>query len=147
FCVAMNNTQDPIEKIWATAQASLRSMLNSDLYNLWFSPIRAVSLEEDAVVLEVANEFCEFWLKDNYVGLIQDVLMQAAGRPLQVKFRVGSIDPATVSTRKSRPTVGEEPRRSGNEAPVLAFNPKNTFETFVVGTNNRFAHAASLAVA
>ena len=43
-------------------------MLNPDIYNLWFLPVKAVGLEEDTIVLEVANDFCEVWLKDNYLG-------------------------------------------------------------------------------
>src|SRR5262249_20808250 len=84
-------------------------------------------------------------LKDNYAGLIQDVLTQAAGRPLHSKFcvRLAETNPATGK----RLTGAEEPRRPGNESPEVAFNPKNTFETFVVGTNNTFAQAAALAVA
>src|ERR1043166_2980969 len=76
------------EKIWGSAQQMLRTMLNSDIYNLWFAPVRATALEGDQLALEVANDFCEVWLKDNYIDLIQDVLMHASGQPLRVKFKV-----------------------------------------------------------
>ncbi len=69
--------QASAESIWGAAQQSLRTMLNTDIYNLWFLPIKAVALEEESLTLEVANDFCEVWLKDNYLGLIHDVL--AAG--------------------------------------------------------------------
>src|SRR5713226_6345233 len=83
-----NMQQTSAEKIWAAAQQHLRSLLSSDTYNLWFAPVRAFSQENDSIVLEVANDFCEVWLKDNYLGLLQDVLSQASLAPMQVKFKV-----------------------------------------------------------
>jgi len=51
--------QPSVEKIWVSAQESLRSMLNPDIYNLWFQPVKALALEGDTIVLEVADDFCE----------------------------------------------------------------------------------------
>jgi len=137
------------EKIWSSAQEQLRSMLMPDTFKLWFAPLRASSFEASSIVLEVSNDFCEVWLKDNYLSLLQDVISIAAGRQIQVKFKVASASatavPATESVVKNKPTeISHERAGAGNE---LIFNPKNTFETFVVGNNNNFAHAAALAVA
>src|SRR5450755_4396922 len=82
--------QASAEKIWGAAQEHLRSMLTADTYNLWFAPLKACSMDATHLVLEVANDFCEVWLKDNYMGLLQDVLALASGHQLQVKFKVGS---------------------------------------------------------
>jgi chromosomal replication initiator protein len=142
--------QASADKIWLAAQQQLRSMLSADIYNLWFLPRRALSLEGDCLVLEVADDFCEVWLKENYMGLLQDVLARVAGRPLQVKFKVVADNdgvPATASP------IGASAKARHAEPPAeripseLGFNPKNTFDTFVVGNNNNFAHAAALAVA
>jgi chromosomal replication initiator protein len=136
------------EKIWTAAQEHLRKMLNSDIYNLWFAPIQAIDLEPDEITLRVTNDFCELWLKDNYLGLIQDVLMQASGQQLKVNFQIGNEhvaaerhEPKTIKTKES--DISQD-RNNGRE---IIFNPKNTFDTFVVGNNNSFAHAAALAVA
>src|SRR5213592_778872 len=82
--------QSMAHKIWASAQQNLRAMLNADIYNLWFAPVQAVAIDTDVLTLEVANDFCEVWLKDNYLGLLRDVVGLASGRQLQIKFRVGS---------------------------------------------------------
>ncbi len=138
------------EKIWAAAQEMLRTMLNSDIYNLWFAPVRTSALEGDQLTLEVANDFCEVWLKDNYLGLIQDVLMHACGQPLKVKFRVAAAPAGTTPISESKAAKAkaveesEEPAATGRDH---GFNPRNTFDAFVVGNNNSFAHAAALAVA
>ncbi len=140
--------QPPAEKLWVAAQQQLRAMLNTDTYHLWFAPLRANALDNDCVVLEVANDFCEVWLKDNYLGLLQEVLARAASRPIQVRFKVVAGNtlaaPASISA-PARLKIAEAPpeKVSGD----FGFNPKNTFDSFVVGNNNNFAHAAAMAVA
>src|ERR1700733_11224765 len=90
------------ENMWVAAQQLLRTMLNADIYNLWFHPIKAVALEGETLTLEVANDFCEVWLKDNYLGLLNDVLGQVSGQHLKIKFRVGSSAPAPVLEVKAK---------------------------------------------
>jgi chromosomal replication initiator protein len=139
------------DKIWDSAQQVLRSMLNPDIYNLWFAPVRAVGLENDTVTLEVPNDFCEVWLKDNYLGLLRDAMVQATGAPMQIKFlalQQSSQTPAPAPA-PAGPRARIEPPvvdRNG-QAREAVFNPKNTFDTFVVGNNNIMAHGAAIAVA
>ena len=144
--------QASAEKIWAGGKELLRTMLNSDIYNLWFAPIQATDLQGDQLTLEVANDFCEVWLKDNYLGLLQDVLAHASGRQLKVKFKVSTApqpapaDPLEEGNFSKYKSAASPPERLAGNSDMV-FNPKNTFETFVVGSNNNFAHAAALAVA
>ncbi len=116
-------------------------MLSADTYNLWFAPLRTSALEANCIVLEVANDFCEVWLKDNYMGLLQDVLSQITSTPMQVKFKVA------VGNTLAHAHAPAKARNHNHEVVDLSFNPKNTFDSFVVGNNNNFAHAAALAVA
>ena len=146
----VTNMQSTAEKIWASAQGMLRTMLNADLYNLWFMPVRAVALEKETITLEVADEFCELWLKDNYLGLIRDVLTHSAGHPLEVKFQIcASTAAPSLKPKVEEPivekTAAVAPKADAAKGEVV-FNPKNTFETFVVGENNSLAHAAAVAV-
>ena len=135
------------------AQEQLRSMLNPDTYNLWFSKLRACGQEQNSIVLEVANDFCEVWLKDNYMDLLEQVVGIASGRELQIKFKVAAAAPGSLANHS--PTAAPVAKAKGTEPAVdrnaasqeLNFNPKNTFESFVVGNNNNFAYAAALAVA
>ncbi|MEI7808127.1 MAG: chromosomal replication initiator protein DnaA, partial [Verrucomicrobiota bacterium] len=92
------------------------------------------------------------WLKDNYIGLLQDAVAAASGSKLQVKFKVADGSslpspapmPAAVSTKaKASESTRERAILNGD----LRFNPNNTFDTFVVGNNNNLAYAASKAVA
>ena len=145
------------EKLWNAAQQTLRSLLNQDIYNLWFSPIKAISLDKGTILLEVPNDFCEVWLKDNYAGLLRDALAQASGSQVTVQFRAANADlkgtaaGKTAATekreRESAATTVTSPGKDGSSPIENSFNPRNTFENFVVGDNNTFAHAAAMAVA
>jgi chromosomal replication initiator protein len=145
------------QALWSSALDSLRGILNQDIFSLWFAPLKALTLEEDTMTLAVANDFCELWLRDNYGGLIRDAITHAAGRAMKVDFAV--IPAVGVALQKNGVETNgrhEEAAASTTEVPERAirdskeihlFNPKNTFENFVVGSNNNFAHAAALAVA
>src|SRR5437868_9553662 len=127
--------QASAEKIWEFAQQHLRSMLSADTFKLWFEALRAVTLDGNTLVLEVANDFCEVWLKDNYMGLLQDVLALASGRQLQVRFKVSAsgtptLGPAAMATVERSKAVEAAPERNVPNH-ELSFNPKNTFDTFV----------------
>ncbi|MCL5099454.1 MAG: chromosomal replication initiator protein DnaA [Candidatus Omnitrophica bacterium] len=139
-----------LEKTWSEAQALLRSLLNPDIYNLWFAKIRAIRLEADHFVLEVGDDFCEVWLKENYLGLLEDTLAHVAGQQLKVKFQVAPGLPKAappVEVEKPKAKRIEEPADRSAVNRDLILNPKFTFDTFVVGSSNHFAHAAALAVA
>jgi chromosomal replication initiator protein len=144
--------QPSAEKMWAGAQDFLRAMLNNgEIYNLWFAPLRASALEGDCITLDVANEFSELWLKDNYLDLLRNVLSRAANRPMNVSFHITG---ATGTSKSSEPVAADKTTAKDTTdtdrngvARELPFNPKNTFDTFVVGNNNTFAHAAAIAVA
>ena len=145
------------EKLWADASEILCGLLNSDLFNLWFRPIRPISVDGEWLVLEVANDFSQLWLEDNYSDLIREVLQSATGKPLRARFVVGNgtvsspalptqalAVPAPIVTGPIESDPGVE--RSGVHKENV-FNPRNTFDAFVVGENNNFSHAAAFAVA
>ncbi len=141
------------DTVWAIAQQQLRALLNTDIYNLWFLPIKAIALDEETLTLEVANDFCEVWLKDNYLGLIHDTLAHASGQHLKVKFQVnpavaaaGSLAAPEPKQHKAKAPVESPDKNNPAAVREAAFNPKNTFDTFVVGDNNNHAHAAAMAV-
>ncbi|MFM7555594.1 MAG: chromosomal replication initiator protein DnaA, partial [Verrucomicrobiota bacterium] len=159
---------DQPQALWQAAQQTLRGMLKTELYNLWFAPVTARCLDGDILTLEVADEFCEFWLKDNYLDVLRSVISRAAIRPIEVQFAIRMADPAAASAASAdapadRKAVAPEPvpvartrpadragdGRSGEtqRKPEGIFNPNNTFETFVVGANNHHAHAACMGVA
>jgi len=141
--------QATVEKIWTKTTKQIRTLLNTETYNLWFSSVQPVSLNQSSITLEVPNEFSEVWLKDNYLELLQDALAQASGRKLNIKFKVaaGGNGAATVPAERAKGKKTASRKTTKASEGDLMFNPRNTFETFVVGNNNSFAHAAAMAVA
>ena len=127
-------------------------MLKNEIYSLWFSPIRPLALKGETLTLEVADEFCEMWLKDNYLDLLRSVVSRAAVKPMQVVFVVGapSAAPAlpgpTDAMAEEAAEVAPAPSNVRGAGGELLLNPNYTFSTFVVGSNNEFAHSASVAV-
>ena len=137
--------QATVDKIWTKTTKQIRTLLNTETYNLWFSSVQPVSLNQSSITLEVPNEFSEVWLKDNYMDLLQDALAAASGRKLNIKFKVADGNgEATLPAKSSRAKKTAPKKVSEGD---LIFNPRNTFDTFVVGNNNSFAHAAAMAVA
>lgn len=146
-------------RVWNIAQQTLRSLLNPDIYNLWFASIKAASLDQRTMVLEVPNDFCEVWLKDNYAGLLRDAVSQACGIQLEIQFKATNeqMTIALPQEKEEKAPAKSESKSIGSPAVVTSsksssavensFNPRNTFENFVVGDNNTFAHAAAMAVA
>ena len=137
------------EKIWHSAQEHLRAKLSQDTFSMWFAPLRASALDGSHITIEAPNEFCEVWLKDNYLSLMQDAVAAAAGCKLQVKFKATTPPHSATAITASRPTstVSKSKPSAAATNGDLHFNPKNTFESFVVGGNNNFAYAVAKAVA
>ncbi len=143
--------QASAQQIWGSVQQSIQPLVSSDQFRLWFSHIRPKALDHDLFTLEVKDEFTEVWLEKNYLDLIREKAILALGRPIKVKLEVGNglpvnqTDKAMRGTQpKNEPEISERPSSPSRE---VLFNPRNTFDTFVVGTNNNFAHGAAMAVA
>ena len=132
------------DQLWRDASKILQGMLNPELFNRWFAPIKAVENKDGMLILGVANEFYQIWLQDNFLPLIREAVNQVAKRPLQVRF--------AVAQGMKGPSEPVRPVRAEKSAPVrptldAKLNPRYTFDSFVVGPNSNFAHAAALAVA
>jgi chromosomal replication initiator protein len=145
------------DTVWNSAQEQLRAKLTKDTYNMWFAPLQAVHLDSNFITLQAPNEFCEVWLKDNYISLLQDAVAVSAGCRLSVKFKTNtgadaqSLSSTAVEAKPPAPArmaeaAPERPSNNNNHHEPH-FNPKNTFESFVVGANNNFSFAAAKAVA
>jgi chromosomal replication initiator protein len=136
------------QQTWHIAQNHIRSTLGQETFDLWFAPLRARTQNHSSLVLEVADNFSESWLKDNYVGILTEAVAQASGRQLQIQFAVnpGREPSHALATPPAQAEAEPSPQRITAPSQSL-FNPASNFETFVVGNNNNFAHAAALAVA
>jgi chromosomal replication initiator protein len=131
------------EQVWKEASKVLQGMLNPDLFTRWFVPIKPVEISDGALVLGVANEFYQIWLQDNFLPLVREAVNQSSKQPLLVKFVVAK---GQKESGLSRDPGHSDKRPAARPALDFRLNPRYTFESFVVGPNNNFAHAAALAV-
>ncbi len=146
-------------ELWTKACEHLKSVLNSDVYVRWIETIKPLSIQESRFVLNVDNDFCQTWLEDNYHDYIIDAL-RSAGAPtdLDVRFVVNMVNTVDTSAGEAvsatgpsnpepKPSHGAKRRHKSNGASSLSpLNPNFTFENFVTGPSNSFAHAAALGV-
>ena len=132
------------ESLWQDVSARLRGALNDTTFRNWFSEVGAVSVDDDAFVLAVPNDFTREWIEGHFLELIRAAVKDATGDERRVQLAVepartvGPPAPAPATA----PAVTVPPRSE-----MVSINPKYTFDSFVIGSSNRFAHAAALAVA
>ncbi len=140
------------ESLWTAVSDRLRGALNETTFQTWFGEVGAAGLDGETFVLAVPNDFTREWIEGHFLELIRAGVKDATGSECRVHLRVEPI----VHTSGSR--VSAPPAPAPVAAPALApppiprpdaagINPKYSFDSFVIGSSNRFAHAAALAVA
>ncbi|MEW6606682.1 MAG: chromosomal replication initiator protein DnaA [bacterium] len=132
------------ELFWNDIVTALKKNLTKEGFELWIKPVCVSSFSDNLLELEVPNKFFKDKLDDNYKNMIEVVATETAGRKIEVKFVVTSKFKET-ELNKIQPVSEYIEHSSIPEQDFL--NPKYTFESFVVGESNRFAHAACQAVA
>jgi chromosomal replication initiator protein len=134
-----------IEELWNSILASVQEKVSKPSFDTWLKSTKAHSLQGDSLVVVAPNEFARDWLEERYSPLISGVLYEITGEEFSVKF----IIPQNEKEEDSRLHVSPKSKKREHisEFPPNMLNQKNTFDTFVIGSGNRFAHAASLAVA
>lgn len=133
--------QEELKHFWEQVLNDVQKILSKPSFDTWLKSTELIAYENDQLTVSVPNSFTRDWLAQNYVSMIQDVIKKITGSILHIDFIQLSDDDFKMPTPKT--TVTKE----NNEHSPGMLNLKNTFDTFVIGTGNRFAHAASLAVA
>src|SRR6266540_3152984 len=129
------------ETLWNEVAGRLKGALNETTYRTWFAEAEGADLSDDAFVLGVPNDFTREWIEGHYLGLIGAAVRDVTGQERRVGLSVTERVPVDT------PMPVEAPKRSVGGAADSGMNPKYTFDLFVIGSSNRFAHAAALAVA
>jgi chromosomal replication initiator protein len=150
------------DDLWHSGSGALRAQLAEKTWNTWFREVRAVRCDGRVLVLAVPNAVACERIRSLYTGLMTDLLRDSTGRDLAVELVVDAAPrrdepvvlppptPAAPATGASgEPTSVPATAAGGDESPPpwTALNPRYTFDRFVIGASNRFAHAAALSVA
>jgi len=127
--------------LWDKVKAVIKNKVNSQAYETWFLPIKLVASSEDNLTLEVPDKFFIDWITEKYLGLIEETLRGCADKKISVSFILPKSGPAQLA-----PETYVRPKITEHQPKHPSLNPRYTFDDFIIGSSNRFAHAASLAV-
>jgi chromosomal replication initiator protein len=134
------------ESLWDDVAARLRGALNEKTFGNWFSEVEPVSVDDDVFELALPNDFTREWIEGHFVELIRAAMKDATGTERRLRLTVHTQSTAapvalTLDAQAAAGPPAAVPRSDGS------IKPKYTFDSFVIGSSNRFAHAAALAVA
>jgi chromosomal replication initiator protein len=140
--------REGLKEAWAAVCAELQKEVSVDTFNRWFRDTALVELSQSEMTLRVPNNIYQLWIESNYLGLLRSATMLVFGTPCSVRFAFAPDDaaPAPPPPAPKVEAVPAEPKAEPTAA-GHGLNARNTFELFVVGTNNQYAHAACSAVA
>ena len=137
-------------KIWEDTCKQLKGILSRDIYERWIAVIRCVSVSDNQLRLAVANDFYKDWLEENYLPMIHKSAMLVTGKEMEL-----SLDVDSSCFEQSKEEAEAEPRPAitisdfglSKKKPCHNLNANYTFDSYVVGPSNQFAHAAAMAAA
>ena len=138
------------KQVWRAALGELQVSLSPANYETWLKETELVDVDEQRFRIGAPNGFAKDWLETRYRSLISQTLARIVGYSVQVEFVVSATEDGANGSEAPRPAptqVRLEPTRVGGEGGATNLNPRYTFSTFIVGSANRLAHAASLSVA
>ncbi|WP_274365072.1 chromosomal replication initiator protein DnaA [Paenibacillus thermotolerans] len=135
------------QEIWQNVLQVLQTKVSRPSFDTWLKSTRADQINETALVICAPNNFAREWLETRYTRLIENAVLEVTG--FEVEVKVVTEEDRDVPAGNAAP---QQPKRVAPAEPAAnagasMLNPKYKFETFVIGANNRFAHAASLAIA
>lgn len=135
-----------IDDLWGKTLNVIEKKISKPSFETWLKSTKAIALNKNTLIVEAPNDFAREWLDGNYKEILTEILYELIGENMSLKFVIPESnmdDPIMVSPANKKPAKPEVITDSAQHM----LNPKYTFETFVIGSGNRFAHAASLAVA
>lgn len=143
---------DKVEGLWNEVLDKLQDQLSGPTFETWIKPTRLQTLADQTLTISTPNPFARNWVQKHYIQVISDVAQELLGHNINVVVTV-SESPDNSAERSGETAnwpISQAPERPNHTSPKSSstgLNPKAVFSRFVVGANNRMAHAAALAVA
>ena len=139
-----------METVWDKATKIIQEKVSKQNFDTWIKPIKIVAMEDKCVQLAVPNKFFKDWLMDNYLSMIKNSLHNVIGISVEIDFMLSKDkekkqEAAVFPFENGQNHHGTAPVSRNKNISYL--NSNYTFDRFVVGPSNQFAHAASIAVA
>jgi len=146
------------DDLWAKVAAAVRAQLSEATWNTWFQGVHALETTDETLTLGVPSTVAVERIRTSYLGLLADAVQALTGVPHTIELKVDTAPRADAddaldvpSDPAVDPAVTERVRAPETDPasawPSTQLNPRYTFDQFVIGASNRFAHAAALSVA
>ncbi|MFH1853810.1 MAG: chromosomal replication initiator protein DnaA [Candidatus Omnitrophota bacterium] len=132
-----------LSNIWDKILEHVKQEIGERAFENWLTQTRLASITEECLVVEVPSNFFKDWIYDHYRDVLNISVLKTIGKGIPVRFEVN--EKTNILPRK--PNIDTQPAVKQGPKKAFYLNPRYTFEGFVVGSSNRFAHAATLAIA
>ncbi len=132
-----DGTGTPIKDLWSQVVQVLKKEVPENSFKTWIDPVEISLRESGSITLQVPNKFYQGWIAENYESTLKEKIKEIWGEELDIHYEISE-----EATPAETPQV-----RAVTKNPMAQLNPKYTFDSFVVGAGNQFAHAAASAVA
>ncbi len=129
--------------LWDKVVLRLEKELNSHNFNTWINPIKYEVMEDQTLTVSVPNKFFSDWIKDNYKTKIEEIIKTIINKKITININVSNIKLKVENKEEPVLIKFTQNKKISNNT----LNSNYTFDSFVSGTSNQFAHAASMAVA
>jgi len=141
----MNETMPTLQELWETILHEVKQEMREESFELWFRPLKPISLENNILTLQCPNKFFSDWVKTNYGKKIETLFGQKLGG--EIKLNYLTLESLTPEKEKKEEEIVILTQKEEVLPPANEFDPRYTFENFIVGPTNRFAQAAAYRVA
>lgn len=131
--------------LWDKILEYTKQEIGEQAFENWFTQTKLASMTESSVIIQVPSNFFKDWIYDHYRDILNIAILKTVGKGLPVTFEIKE-EKLQKSNRPAGQAQAAPPEKTSQRKPFY-LNPKYTFEGFVVGSSNRFAHAATLAIA
>ncbi|EDT76901.1 chromosomal replication initiator protein DnaA [Clostridium butyricum] len=135
-----------LKNIWAKTLETIKSELSEVSFNTWIKSCEPISISSDTITISVPNSFTQDILDKRYKDLVANSIEVVCSKLYKIEFVIAS-EASEKEDLKETSSNSASKSIVVNDEMSSTLNPKYTFNSFVIGNSNRFAHAASLAVA
>jgi chromosomal replication initiator protein len=138
---------DSASNIWSKILEIIKKDLNPQSYQTWFVHTRPSSIEGNTITIETPNAYFRDWLIDHYMEMVEEAARRVCARQMGITFIVSQPNDTGQGAVNQKTTRPRQKKQDVSTTPPTGLNHLFTFDNFVIGPSNRFAHAACLAVA
>ncbi|MCK5178685.1 MAG: AAA family ATPase, partial [Candidatus Omnitrophica bacterium] len=133
-----------LKDLWQKAQEEIEAGVGKTSYETWFAAVEINEKKPDTLIIESPDDFFKSWIVEHYQNLLEEIITRLAGRRVSLEF---SVNPHILNNAPQAKIVPVEEEVEKPASLRTNLNSRFTFDNFVIGPANRFACAASLAVA